>query len=82
MRIVYFIFVFSVFLLTGLFRRQPEVLKAPGGEEFSPPRRIAHYVVVAVIVVVSGWCSAVRLRKDWAGLKARIRDKKKKNHEP
>ncbi|PYJ80834.1 MAG: hypothetical protein DME22_23030 [Verrucomicrobia bacterium] len=70
-RIFYLIFPFSLFLLSGLFRGQREELRAPGGGEFSEPRRVAHYFVVAVIAAISGWYSVVQLRKDWATLRDR-----------
>jgi hypothetical protein len=70
-RVFYVIFAFSLFLLSGLFRGQREELRAPGGSEYSEPRRVAHYLVVAVIAAVSGWYSVVQFRKDWAALRDR-----------
>jgi hypothetical protein len=71
MRVFYLIFAVSVFLLSGLFRSQPEELKAPGGTEFSGDRRVVHYLVVGVIAAVGGWYSVIQLKKDWNSLKTR-----------
>jgi hypothetical protein len=77
MRVFYLVFVISVFLLSGLFRSQPEELKAPGGKDYSENRRIIHYCIIAVVVAVSGWYSVVQLKKDWKTLKEKKNKHKK-----
>jgi len=77
MRVFYLVFVISVFLLSGLFRSQPEELKAPGGKDFSENRRTVHYFIVTVIVAVSGWHSVVQLKKDWKSFKE-LKNKRKR----
>ena len=81
MRVFYLVFAVSVVLLCGLFRSQPEKLKAPGGTEYSSNRRVVHYFVAGVIAVASGWYSAVQLKEDWAKLKSRIKGRKNKRDE-
>jgi hypothetical protein len=77
MRVFYLVFVISVFLLSGLFKSQPEKLKAPGGKNYSENRRIAYYCMTAVVVAVSGWYSVVQIKKDWKTLKKKMNKHKK-----
>jgi hypothetical protein len=76
MRIFYFLFVFSLFLLSGLFRSQPERLGRLGGAEYSESRRAVHYFTVAVMVVVSAYGSIIQFRKDWKRLKDKLDTRK------
>lgn len=78
MRVFYLVFLVSVFLLSGLSRSQPERLKAPGGKDYSESRRAVHYFVVVVIAAVSGWYSAVQLKRDFRSLKKRGANKRHK----
>ena len=82
MRVFYLVFVISVFLLSGLFRSQSEKLKAPGGKVFSEYRSSVHYFVIAVIVTVSGWYSAVQIKKDWKSLRRRKTGTKQNEKSP
>jgi hypothetical protein len=73
-RLVYLVFLFSLFLFSGLFRSTPQKLEGPAGEQFSESQRYVHYLVVGVIAVGTGWFSFIQLKRD---LKT-LRDRRKK----
>ena len=73
-RIIYLVFLFSLFLFSEVFRSSPEKLEGPAGEQFSESQRYVHYLVVGVIAIGTGWFSFIQLKRDWKTL----RDRKKK----